>query len=264
MMTHPHSNRGLNDPYFTAEDYAAFTEDKVANPRFDKDRQKIRDKFLHLHEVLYPEIRRRGWELHPHWYAPNIVSTWYIGWLKQIWFMKLRYLRSGAQVQDIESRMGMPRPLDNAETQYTKHPMLDIRLDSEYLAIELLLTDQAWWDAQNLKNKISCDPKAQGEFITILHSLGHDYVFGGWPDSSRPDLITTAVDLARGDALEDWLSRFEPGYDWLRLGIWYSDKNDYRLSKARVVQEILYRFEQLYTVYAFLLWTPQNDYRQLR
>jgi hypothetical protein len=255
------NQRSTNAPYFGLNDYGTFTDDKVASPRFDKDRQKVRDKFLALHDVLYPEIKRRGWELHPHWYAPNIVSTWYIGWLRQIEFMKLRYLRSWDQVKDIESRMGLPRPLETSETQYTKHPMLDIRLDAEYLAIELLLTDQAWWDAQNLKNKIVSDAEARDHFISILRNLGHDYVFGGWPDSSRPDLITTAADLARGDALEDWFSRFEPGYDWLRLGIWYSDKNDYRLSKARIVQEILYRFEQLYPVYEFLLWVPENDYR---
>ncbi len=248
-------------PYFGSDDYAVFTEARVGSPRFDRDRQRIRDKFLALHRVLYPEFQRRDWDLHPHWYEPNIVSTWYIGWLKQIGFMKLRYLRSGAQVQDVENRMGMPRPLDNAETQYTKHPMLDIRLDSEYLAIELLLTDQAWWDAQNFKNKIASDAEARDHFVSILRSLGHDYVFGGWPDSSRPDLITTAADLAREDALEDWFSRFEPGYDWLRLGIWYSDKTDSRLSTACIVDEILCQFEQLYPVYAFLLWTPENDYR---
>lgn len=57
--------------------------------------------------------------------------------------MKLRYLRTRAKVQTVEEMMGVPKLLDYSETQYTKHPMISIRIDSEYLAIELLVTDKA-------------------------------------------------------------------------------------------------------------------------
>jgi hypothetical protein len=250
-----------DDPYFGPADYATFAADKVGNSRCDKERQKIRDKFLELHEVLYPQLQRQRWDLHPHWHKPNIVSTWYIGRIEQIWFMKLRYLRSRAQVQAVEQMMAIPKPLDYSETQYTKHPMLDIRIDSEYLAIELLLTDQAWWDAQNFKHKVEGHDEERRQFIQILQSLGHDYIFGGWPDSSKPQLITTAADLADEKRFMKWLTSFKPGWNWLRLGIWYNDHSDFRLTTARIVEEILYRFKQLYPVYQFLLWTPENNYR---
>ncbi len=261
MLIPKFGNLQPDDPFFSQENRATFTADKVTSSRFDKERQKVRDKFLALHNVLYLEIKRQGWELYPHWHKPSIVSTWYIGRVEQIWFMKLRYLRSRAQVKAIEEMMGVPKLLDYSETQYTKHPMIDIRIDSEYLAIELLLTNQAWWDAQNFKRKIECHNTKRREFVEILQSLGHDYIFGGWPDTSKPKLITTAADLANEERLLEWLSDFDPGHNWLRLGIWYTDYADFRLRTGRIVEETRYRFRQLYPVYQFLLWTSDNDYR---
>jgi hypothetical protein len=250
-----------SEPFFSQEDHATFASDKVASSRYDKERQNVRDKFLALHEALYPEMKRADLDLHPHWHAPNIVSTWYIGRIEQIWFMKLRYLRSRADVLAIEQMMGLPKPLDYSETQYTKHPMMDIRIDSEYLAIELLLTDQAWLDAQNFKRKVEEHKTERQRLVRLLQSLGHDYIFGGWPDTSKPDLITTAADLADEGRLFDWVSKFEPGFDWLRFGIWYTAYDDFRLAAGRIVEEILHRFKQLYPVYRFLLWTPENNFR---
>ncbi|MBN1874009.1 MAG: hypothetical protein JXA33_07250 [Anaerolineae bacterium] len=250
-----------NDPFFDREDHATFTSSKVINSRYDKERQRIRDKFLALHDILYPEMKREGLDLHPHWHPPNIVSTWYIGRIEQIWFMKLRYLRSRAEVQVVEEKMGVPKLLDYSETQYTKHPMMDIRIDSEYLAVELLLTDKAWLDAQNFKSKVEKHKTERQHLVRILQDLGHDYIFGRWPDTSKPDLIKTTADLANEERLLDWLSRFDPGYSWLRLGIWYTEYEDSRLTTGRIVEEVLYRFKQLYPVYQFLLWTPNNNFR---
>jgi hypothetical protein len=252
---------GPDDPFFSPDDYGVFCEECVASSRYDRERRRVRDKFLALHALLYPEIQRRGWNLHPHWHAPNIVSTWYIGRVEQIRFMKLRYLRSGDDVKALEGLMGVPAPLDHTETQYTKHPMIDVRIDDSFIAVELLLTQWAWWDAQNFKRKIVGYAAERERFIQLLRELGHDYIFGGWPDTQKPDLVTTAADLADDDRLLDWLAAFEPGADWLRLGIWYRDPADLRLHAGRIPAELLYRFAQLYPVYQFLLWSPRNNYR---
>jgi hypothetical protein len=261
MRTPVYGDLQLDDPFFSPEDHAVFEPEKASSPVYDGARQGVRDKFLALHDVLYPEIRRRRWDLHPHWHPPNIVSTWYIGRIQTIGFMKLRYLRSEDEVRGVEQMMGLPRPLDRAETQYTKHPMVDVRIDSRYLAVELLLTDQAWWDAQNFKRQVEQHGSERRVLIELLHGLGVRYVFGGWPDSREPDLVTRASDLADEERLLDWLSRFEPGHDWLRLGIWYADCDDPRLTTGRIAGEIITRFEQLYPVYDFLLWRPNNDFR---
>ncbi len=138
--------------------------------------------------------------------------------------------------------------------------MLDIRLDSEYLAIESAAYRPSLVGCAELKNKIASDAEARDHFVSILRSLGHDYVFRRLAglESTGPD---HNADLAREDALEDWFSRFEPGYDWLRLGIWYSDKTDSRLSTACIVDEILFASSSSSTLSTLLLWTPENDYR---
>lgn len=250
-----------DDPFFSSEDYGIFGSQKASSKVYDGERQRVRDKLLALHDVLYPEIRRRGWDLHPHWHPPNIVSTWFIGRIQTIQFMKLRYLRSGDDVRRVGAMMGIPRPLDRAETQYTKHPMIGIRIDRHYVALELLLTDQAWWDAQNFRRKVEQHEAERRQFVDLLRRLEADSIFGGWPDSQEPELITTAADLADEGQLLAWLAGFEPGYDWLRLGIWYNDHNNPCLTTRRISDEIITHFEQLYPVYEFLLWRPDNNYR---
>ncbi len=257
-----YENLEPEDAFFGPDDHAVFARECVASSRYDQQRKRVRDKFLALHEALYPEMQQRGWDLHPHWHAPNIVSTWAIGRVEQIWFMKLRYLRSRQDVKRLETLMGVPAPLDYAETQYTKHPMLDVRIDSRFVAVELLVTEWAWWDAQNFKRKLGHDAAERERFFEMLRGLGRDFVFGGWPDSRKPELITNAADLAEEAALSAWLNRFEPGLDWLRLGVWYPGPDDFRLTTGHFAAEVLHRFEQLYPVYQFLLWTPRNNYRQ--
>jgi hypothetical protein len=261
MRTPTYGNLQLDEPYFSAEDHAVFGQEKTWSSDFDGERQGIRDKFLALHDVLYPEVKRHGWDLHPHWHPPNIVSTWFIGRIQDIGFMKLRYLRSKDQVRQVEQMMGIPKPLDRSETQYTKHPMIDVRIDRRYLAVELLLTEQAWWDAQNFRRKLLQHAGERVRFVDLLQGLGNDFIFGGWPDSREPELITTAGDLAQEDSLVAWVASFEPGYDWLRLGIWYGNQGDFRLTTKRIADEVMGRFAQLYPVYEFLLWTPDNDFR---
>ena len=250
------------EPYFYPDDYAVFSRACAASSRYDKQRKRVRDKFVALHDVLFPEIERQGWDLHPHWHTPNIVSSWKIGRVDRIWFMKLRYLRAGEKVKDLEKLMDVPAPLDYAETLYTKHPMLDVRIDEKFFTIELLVTEWAWWDAQNFKGKLASDAAERSRFLQMLTGLGQDFIFGGWPDTQDPRLVTTAADLADDARLEIWLRGFEPGVDWLRLGIWYSNPADFRLHSVRIAEEVLYRFSQLYPVYEFLLWTPRNNYRQ--
>jgi hypothetical protein len=252
------------DPFFSAGDHAVFEEPCDSDKAYDKRRQRVRDKFLALHQAIFPEMQHRGWDLHPHWHAPNIVSTWYIGRVGRISFMKLRYLRSRQDVKRLGNLMGVPAPLDHAETQYTKHPMLDVRVDGRFIAIELLVTEWAWWDAQNFKNKIEGHPAERARFISLLRDLGDDYMFGGWPDTRSPQLVTTAADLADKDKLLSWMAGFEPGVDWLRLGIWYMQDDEFRLTTGEIAAEVLLRFEQLYPVYEFLLWRPENDFRQRR
>ena len=259
MRAPRHGKLQPDDPFFSREDHEVFKPEKSSSSLYDGERQRVRDKFLALHDVLYPEIKRRGWDLHPHWYAPSIVSTWYVGRIQNIRFMKLRYLRSKDEVHRVERMMGIPPDGERSETRYIKHPLMDIRIDSKYLAVELLLTDQAWWDAQNFKRKLEHHGAERRAFIDLLRGLGTEYVFGGWPDSREPELNTNAAKLTDDDELVEWLARFEPG-DWLRLGIWYNVQKS-RLPTQGIAEEIIKRFAQLYPIYEFLLWTPENDYR---
>lgn len=64
MRTPRYGDLQAGDPFFSAGDHAVFELEKASSSLYDGERQSIRDKFLALHDVLYPEIRRRGWDLH--------------------------------------------------------------------------------------------------------------------------------------------------------------------------------------------------------
>ncbi len=78
--------------FFPSTDYAVFENGLVANAEYDGERERIRNKLTLLHKSIYPEIRKRKWDLHPHWMPQWLISASRISpATARIEFMTLRY-----------------------------------------------------------------------------------------------------------------------------------------------------------------------------
>ncbi len=86
--------------FFAPADFQAFEEPHSTDPGFDVERVRLRDLLAWLHEQIYPEVRTRRWDLHPHWVPQYLISTARLSALvPRIDFLLLRYSKAETVVQ---------------------------------------------------------------------------------------------------------------------------------------------------------------------
>lgn len=255
-----------NNPYFSQADFAVFDNRLASNPEFDGERDRVRGKFLDLHKSIYPEIRRRKWDLHPHWMTQWLVSAWRISpATARIDFMTLRYSKDESLIKL------MKKELFEDFGHFYANAMLAARVDSEGFSVELHVSEKAWVDGQNLKNRLQDGARPRNEFLKSLAELGGEHALAltqflreqDRPIGYRQVLRAKASRLVNVGVLNSTLAKYKPGGQDLTLGVLY-EPDDKRLAKDRIADEVLLRFEQLYPIYKFLSWSPQNDFRKLK
>ncbi len=250
--------------FFSPGDFALFANRLSSNPEYDSERQRVRDKLVLLHEKVYPEMRRRKWDVHPHWMSQWLISAWRISpATPRINFMTLRYSKPEALIKLMKKEL-----IDDFGHFYA-NAMLAARIDDEGFAVELLISEKAWVDGQNLKNRLEDGTEGKGAFRSMLAELGGEHAINlaqfvredGHPATYQPVLRAKASRLVSVGVLNATMDKYKPGGQDLSLGICYSPK-DKRLSADQIVDEILTRFEQLYPIYSFISWSPKNDFRK--
>ncbi len=252
--------------FFSPADYALFNHRLATNPEYDSERERVRDKLAHLHEKVYPEIHKRKWDLHPHWMSQWLISASRISpATPRVDFMTLRYSKPQALIKL------MKQELIEDFGHFYANAMLAARIDEQGFRIELSISEKAWVDGQNLKNRLQDGARAKDQFRTMLAELGGEHAIclaqfmreDGRPTTYIQVLHAKASRLVNAGVLNATMDKYKPGGQDFNLGIRYSPK-DKRLSSDRIVAEILTRFEQLYPIYAFVSWSPKNDFRMIQ
>lgn len=246
----------------SAAEYGVFDRRHRCDPLYNERRAAVKDKLVRLHERIYPEMRRRGWKIYPHWHKGWIVSAWYISpHMACIPFLRLRYAKPQALMRRMEKLF-----LDDFG-RFHAHVMLAVTIDESSLGIELLIPSAAWVDGQNLRGKLVGAPDAYDnrcQFGEIVAALGYRAQVQivertgenrGRIWAKRARAFRSPAPLATATAL------YEPGKHDLRIGTWYRP-DDPVLAPAAIGQEVLTRFEQLYPLYQLIAWSPTNDYRR--
>ena len=247
---------------FSALEHAVFERRHRCDPVYNERRAVVKNKLVRLHETIYPEMRTRGWRVHPHWHKGWIVSAWYISpHMACIPFMRLRYAKPKALMRRMEKLF-----LDDFG-RFHAHAMLAVTVDEGSVGIELCVPSSAWVDGQNLRGKLVGAPDAYDsrcQFGKLVAALGYrarvqieertDEGRGRvWGKRARA--FTSPAPLATAIAI------YQPGKHDLRIGTWYHP-DDPLLRSTAIGQEVLARFEQLYPLYQLIAWAPTNDYRR--
>jgi len=252
-----------NPSYFSAADYAVFDNGLGTNPEYDGERERIKDKLTRLHQVIYPAIRKSKWDLHPHWMTQWLISASRISpATPRIDFMTLRYSKPEPTIKL------MKKELFEDFGHFYANAMIAVRVDKEGCAVELFVSDKAWVDGQNLKNRAQVNPAERDHLRDMLAELGSEYslrlsrFFRNDEGFTRYEevLRAKASRLVNVGVLNSMMDKYKPGGHELRIGIYYTP-DDKRLSEIRIADEMLARITQLYPIYAFLSWSPKNDYR---
>jgi hypothetical protein len=247
--------------FFAPADFEIFTEAHAGDPASDAERVRLRDKLAWLHQQIYPEMRARRWDLHPHWIPQYLISTARVSRsVPRIEFLLLRYSKAETVVKLMKKELG----------EDLGHPystgLLAVRADQHGLEVEFLVTDHAWADAQNFKNKLVHGAPEKRHLRQIFAELSGDYTLTFETVTRREgevkNLLVLRVKCSRLvnlGTLDSTLGKFSPAAHQLKVAISYA-RDDPRLEADTLPGEILYRLGQLYLLYQFVSWSPRNDY----
>ena len=251
------------DLYFSRADYAVFENGVATNAEYDGERDRVKEKLAALHRAIYPAIRKNKWDLHPHWMPQWLISAARISpATPRIDFMTLRYSKPETIIKL------MKKELFEDFGHFYANAMISMRIDKEGFAIELYVSDKAWVDGQNLKNRVQSSADERGYFRTLLAELGGEHTLRLSQFTRNEEGFTRFEEVMRAKAsrlvnvgmLNSTVEKYKPGGHDLRLGIYYKP-DDKRLAEDTLAQEILNRIAQLYPVYAFMSWSPKNNFR---
>jgi hypothetical protein len=170
------------------------------------------------------------------------------------------YLRTKGEAVTVERLMGREEVANVNAIDAHRHPVIELRLSQDGLALELLLSPDAWWDQQNLLGKMTVARHRQ-DFYLMLRNFSSRYCMGFWNGTHLSEMHLTANQFQHPRIMEEWMSTFEPGADWWRLGIWYAYE-DAALDESAIVQEMMKQIRLLYSVYDYIRWTSDNNYRE--
>src|SRR5690606_14011632 len=85
------------------------------------------------------------------------------------------YLRSQSQIEVIERMMGC----EGRAINLRRHPVIELRQTHEGIALELIISPDAWWDQRNFVAKLSIKEQSRA-FRRLLASVSSDFVIGFW------------------------------------------------------------------------------------
>ncbi len=204
-------------------------------------------------------MRDRNWDLHPHWDKSRIISGVTSACRGEIAGLTLAYLRSKEQAALVERLMGRDYAHAANSTDSSRHPTIELRLTPDAFAIELVLNPAAWWDQRNLIGKLAID-RNRTTLRSLLQRMDDEIRFGFFEGCHLNDMHLTTRQLMRGKVLDEWMSTFSDGQDWLRVGVWYTPEHE-GLSQTNILNEVLSRMEALYSLYTFVVWTSNNNYQ---
>jgi len=233
------------DFFFRAEDFEAFTYERAINDNAisKNGRKLVNRKLLGLHDRLYPEIEKKGWDLHHHHRRDKIVSSFahnarVNAVLDGMW---LYYGKSDTEAASFPIKKEDERSMNN-------HVRLQLIIRQESVGVWCAVGKGGGSrvDRTAFHNKIQ-DVAMQQTFFEIIKRLGDEYFIdvAGIEPYYRVSAIGSPADLYK---IVDQDFYHMDHYFIIGMDILPHDE---RLLDDRIVPFIMNEFEKLYPLYLF-------------
>lgn len=240
--------------FFTSEMMSALAQNDVGA------RQVVKKRLFNLHEQIYGQMQGNDLELHIITAPDKVVMNSSISDPSAKDVLSLAYLRASRQAVTVERLMGREESANEQNIEIRRHLAIEIRLSQEKLAIEMLMSPDAWWDQQNLVGKFSIARHKQ-EFYARLGQFPINYCLGFWKGVHLSEMHLKTAHFQHPRIMDEWLGTFQPNADWFRIGIWY-DFDDEALSEDNIAAEVMKQIRMLYELYELIRWSNDNNFRE--
>jgi len=234
---------------FEPSDFRAFEKEKWRNEAWNADRLIVKRRLLDMGKAIEKALLESGEKLvvksslhHPYRFNAFSVS--------EMWTYLSRKDRSALKALFGED---LGKDLDPSYQQV----VFVLSIDFEGVGLSLRIHPAAWWEGQNLKGKAR-DAARLDELVALLNALGEGYVLvvHDWKKENA------CAALRRGE-LEAVLGYYTPGNHWLHIRSRLA-KDDPLVTSEGFLDAAIADFRKLLPVYRFILWTPENNFLNLR
>ena len=243
---------------FSHENHTAVQDVTADEINFLPKVENALEKLSQLHEKLYLQLQNHGLDLHPS-HKPKAVIFESASTSTKRGMIALQYMRNRSQAIRVERLMGRDETSNNG-VESRRHPVIEVRLTPEYLVVELILSPYAWWDQQNFLGKLTIDRHREA-FYKLLQKLDGETKIGYWRGTQLDEMYVKVDQLYRQHIWDEWISTFDAGKDWFRVGMWYTPESD-AISQENSLAELVKQIRGLYTVYEDIIWSSNNNYRE--
>jgi len=240
--------------YFSQDDVQAVSNDNAAK------KTRVQERFSALHKKLFEQLQHNNIDLSIIKSNAVVVHTQTVSHFSEDKLLAVQYTRPRAKAVNVEKLMGREEVASANNLILRLHPVIELRLSESGLALELIISPDAWWDQQNVKGKLSIS-RHRHEFYTMLMELEADYCMGFWQGIHLSDMHLTGKYFQHPRILDEWLGTFHPNADWFRIGIWYDIEGE-ALADETIVDELLKQTQTIYQLYRYFLWTSENNFRE--
>src|SRR5690606_29600502 len=173
------NNYSIKDLDFTNQffEYAHFAAFEGAKPyshaeSVNKERYEVKKRLLELHDLLYPHIEKKKWDLFPHHQLDNIVSSHvHSSWTgEEIGGLWLHYGRSQHELKQYEKYYG-----ENQSSMYHMRLQVLIRHSSIDIWCRVGKNNGSLVDREYFKREMQTDEKYRAKFFQLCQNLDDQY-----------------------------------------------------------------------------------------
>lgn len=243
---------------FSQQNHTAVQDVTAEESDYLPDVETAVKKLSQLHEKLYPQLLNHGLDLHLSQKQKTVAFESASTSTKR-GMITLQYMRTRSQAVRVERLMGRDETSNNG-VESRRHPVIEVRLTPEHLVVELILSPYAWWDQQNFLGKLTVD-RHRAAFYKLLQKLDGETKIGYWRGVQLDEMHVKVDQLYRQHIWDEWISTFDAGKDWLRVGKWYAPEAE-AISADNSLKELVQQIRGLYTIYEDIIWSSNNNYRE--
>jgi len=230
----------FKNQFFKFEHHNAFTGSKPLSTdvEVDQERLEVRKKLYQLHDLLYPKIEERNWELYQHEYNEYQVSSYKHGAyttedLHALW---LHYGRSPDDIAKFKNLYG-----DRQTSMYQMRLQVLVHAYDVSTWLTVGKDNGSVIDRTNFKSKMK-DEDYREAFFELVKSLPDEYYI------LINDVYRDTSEFNTADELHDFVKQDNIHHNYFIIGRSYSP-DDGAISENNIVNTILNDFELLYPIY---------------
>ena len=231
----------FTNQFFQLEHYNAFTGRKpiLDTPEARQERLKVQEKLLELHEILYPEIQKRGWDVYEHHMSQHVTSSFRHNEraskvIDAIW---LHYGRSEEELRLYQEAYG-----ENMTSLF--HMRLEVLVFKSHLWVEVRIgkRDGSYPDREYVREQLKNNPEFLTQYFDLIKNLDKEFRVCVANEEEG------VHDFEGEEDLKEFTLKDNPRLYYFRIGREYQP-DDKAISNQNIVSTIMNDFEKLYPIY---------------